>query len=97
MVLSTDKNAPTQQMIMSPTSFLMGAGSPRFSTFMTQDENQSIQMEGEMIRKATETKLKRYWYCLLGKELYVYKNKKEDKHKSMHSLVGVFIKEEPEE
>lgn len=75
----------------------MGAGSPRFSTFMTQDENQSIQMEGEMIRKATETKLKRYWYCLLGKELYVYKNKKEDKHKSMHSLVGVFIKDEPEE
>ena len=47
-----------------------------------------------MIRKATETKLKRYWYCLLGKELYVYKNKKEDKHKSMHSLVGVFIKDE---
>lgn len=54
-------------------------------------------MEGEMIRKATETKLKRYWYCLLGKELYVYKNKQEDKHKSMHSLVGVFIKDEPDE
>lgn len=54
-------------------------------------------MEGEMIRKATETKLKRYWYCLLGKELYVYKNKKEEKHKSMHSLVGVFIKDEVEE
>jgi len=50
-----------------------------------------------MIRKATETKLKRYWYCLLGKELYVYKNKKEEKHKSMHSLVGVFIKDEVEE
>jgi serine/threonine protein kinase len=27
-----------------------------------------------MIRKATETKLKKYWYCLLGKELYVYKS-----------------------
>lgn len=50
-----------------------------------------------MIRKATETKLKRYWYCLLGKELYVYKSKKEEKHKSMHSLVGVFIKDEGEE
>ncbi len=54
-------------------------------------------MEGEMIRKATETKLKRYWYTLLGKELYVYKNKNEDKHKSMHSLQGVFIKDELEE
>ena len=50
-----------------------------------------------MIRKATETKLKRYWYCLLGKELYVYKNKQEEKHKSMHSLVGVFVKNEMEE
>ena len=44
-----------------------------------------------------ETRLKRYWYCLLGKELYVYKNKKEEKHKSMHSLVGVFVKDEIEE
>ena len=50
-----------------------------------------------MIRKATETRLKRYWYCLLGKELYVYKSKREEKHKSMHSLVGVFIKDEIEE
>jgi len=50
-----------------------------------------------MVRKATETKLKRYWYCLLGKELYVYKNKKEEKHKSMNSLVGEYIKDEVEE
>ncbi len=50
-----------------------------------------------MIRKATETKLKKYWYCLLGKELYVYKNRQEDKHKGMHNLIGVFIKDEPEE
>lgn len=50
-----------------------------------------------MIRKASETKLKKYWYCLLGKELYVYKNKDEERHKSMHSLVGVFLKDEGEE
>jgi len=50
-----------------------------------------------MIRKATETKLKKYWYCLLGKELYVYKKKDDEKHKSMHSLIGVFIKEEDPE
>ena len=50
-----------------------------------------------MIRRATEHKYKKYWYCLLGKELYVYKNKREEKHKAMHSLVGVFIKDEVEE
>jgi len=98
MTLSTDTNAPTQQMVMSPTSFLSGQpASPRLASFHTNDSSQTVQIEGEMIRKATETKLKKYWYCLLGKELYVYKNKREERHKSMHSLVGVFIKDEAEE
>lgn len=56
-----------------------------------------MEFEGEMLRKATETKLKKYWYSLLGKELYVYKSKQEKKHKGMHNLIGVFIKDEPEE
>lgn len=65
---------------------------------MNNDEdNNTLQFEGEMIRKATEVKLKKYWYCLLGKELYVYKNQKEEKHKGMHNLVGVFIQDEEEE
>lgn len=50
-----------------------------------------------MIRKAENNKLKRYWYHLIGKELYVYKRKTDEKQKSMHSLVGVFIQDEPEE
>ena len=35
-----------------------------------QDEEAFNQFEGELFRKAPEGKLKRYWYCLLGKELY---------------------------
>lgn len=98
MTLTTDPNAPTQQMVMSPTSFLTGQpASPRLASFQTTNSTATVQIEGEMIRKATETKLKKYWYCLLGKELYVYKNKREERHKSMHSLVGVFIKDEAEE
>ena len=50
-----------------------------------------------MLRRAPENKVKEKWDCLLGKELYVYKNKQESKHKGMHNLIGVFIKEEPEE
>jgi hypothetical protein len=60
------------------------------------------------LRKAAEGKLKRYWYCLLGKELYCnysslpnliigYKKKEDERHKDMHSLVGVFVKSEKEE
>jgi hypothetical protein len=93
----TAKQGNDRDVIMSPTSFLRGAASPRLSSFVAGNEENCIQFEGEMIRKATEFKLKKYWYCLLGKELYVYKNQKEEKHKGMHNLVGVFIKDEPEE
>jgi hypothetical protein len=70
----TAKQGNDRDVIMSPTSFLRGAASPTLSSFVSSTEENCIQFEGERIRKATETKLKKYWYCLLGKELYVYKN-----------------------
>ena len=67
------------QAIQSPTSFLQGCpgspGSQKVENFIIFEEKNREQFEGEMIRKAGENKLKKYWYCLLGKELYVYKNK----------------------
>lgn len=55
------------------------------------------QFEGELLRKAENNKYKRYWYCLLGKELYCYKKRDSPMCKAMHNLIGVFVKEEPEE
>ena len=34
---------------------------------------------------------------MIGKELYCYKKKNEEKHKGMHCLVGAYVKDEPEE
>lgn len=93
----TAKQGNDRDVIMSPTSFLKGAASPTMGTFVGTEDTDSVQYEGEMLRKATESKLKRYWYCLLGKELYVYKTQKDEKHKGMHNLVGVFIKDDLEE
>lgn len=56
-----------------------------------------MEYEGEMMRKTPEGKFKRYWFCLLAKELYCYRKKDDEKHKGMHSLVGVFIKSEDAE
>ena len=43
MTLSMDPNAPTQQMVMSPTSFLTGqAASPRLHSFCTNDDANSV-------------------------------------------------------
>ncbi len=49
------------------------------------------------MRKAKESKLKKYFYHLLEKELYVYKHEGDAKPKTMVNLVGVFIKEEEKE
>ena len=50
-----------------------------------------------MLRMLPEGKFKRYWFCLLSKELYCYRKKDEEKHKGMHSLVGVYIRDEEKE
>ena len=41
--------------------------------------------------------MKKYWFVLLGKELYSYKNQADLKHKEMKSSAGVYLKEELEE
>ena len=82
-----------EDLYMTPSFFLRGAASPDMGAFAKNDESE-VRFEGEMIRKATETKLKKYWYCLLGKELYQYKSKSDEKHRGMHNLSGVFIKDE---
>ncbi len=96
-----------QDTIQSPTTILNRPlkvaslqkqnSMPIENFFTAKPENSREQLEGEMIRKAGENRLKKYWYCLLGKELYVYRDKNHDKHKGMHNLIGVFIKDEPEE
>ena len=85
-----------QDVVVSPTNFLRGSASPDMGAFVTVDEDE-VRFEGTMIRMSTPTKLKQYWYCLLGKELYVYKKMNDEKHRGMHNLNGVFIKDEPEE
>ena len=57
----------------------------------------SLHLEGEILKKQKKGGvLKKYWFVLLGKELYSYKNKGDVKHKEMKSLSGVYIKDEQE-
>lgn len=41
--------------------------------------------------------MKGYWYKVINSELYQYKKKSDEKHKTMQALTGVFIREEPSE
>ena len=86
---------PNSDGCVSPTSFLTGGAA--IDNFKSSATSNFVQYEGEMYRKTPDNKLKRYWFCLLGKELYCYKKKEDEKHKDMHVLVGTFIKTEPED
>lgn len=62
------------------------------------DGKNSVHIEGEIYKKQKKAgNIKKYWFVLLGKELYSYKQKGDLKHKEMKSLAGVYIKYEIDE
>ena len=50
-------------------------------------------MEGYIYKKQDE-KIKQIYFKLIYKDLYYYKTKEEKKHKGMHNLSGVYLKED---
>ena len=57
------------------------------------EEAQCVQYEGYVYKfSQTQKKMKKTYFKLVGKDLYYYKKKEEDKHRGMHNLSGVFIK-----
>jgi len=55
----------------------------------------SVHIEGEILKKQKKGgSLKKYWFVLLGKELYSYKSQGDLKHKEMKTLAGVYLKDE---
>lgn len=92
------EQSKTKNIFASPTSFLSGTRTIKVDSESEEDKDkEETKFEGEMMRKAKENKLKKYWYTLIEKELYVYKAKDDKKHKTMINLVGVFLKIEPDE
>lgn len=90
------KNKP-KNIFASPTTFLGGSGVEREIEDSTEDSKSAVVYEGEMMRKAKENKLKKYWYKLFDKELRVYKRKEDETHKTMVNLISVFLRVDPDE
>ena len=89
------KNQP-KNIFASPTSFLGGSGAVREDE-KEEEDDEAILYEGEMMRKAKEDKLKKYYYKLTGKELRAYRKKEDTESKTMVNLISVFLRIEPEE
>ena len=67
---SLNRHNPTDDGYASPTNILNQNTTVYDNLKLSNNDDQFIQFEGELFRKAAEGKLKRYWYCLLGKEFY---------------------------
>ena len=57
------------------------------------DKENIVTYEGYLI-KVVEKKMRKIWFKLVGKDLFFFKNDKDELHKGMHHLSGVFIQEE---
>ncbi len=57
------------------------------------EEKDNIEMEGYIYKKQDD-KIKQIYFKLIYKDLYYYKTKEDIKHKGMHNLSGVYVKEE---
>lgn len=63
------------------------------------DQHQGAEaISGYMYRKTKDkSRIKKYFYKIIGTEMYSYKNEEAKTHKTMHSMMGVYISEEDSE
>ena len=57
-------------------------------------QNNSEDVTEGYLYKIQENKMKKIYFKLICKDLYYYKSKEHKKHKGMHNLSGVYIKDE---
>lgn len=54
-----------------------------------------VAISGYMYRKTKDkSRIKKYFYKIIGTEMYSFKNEESKTHKTMHSMLGVYISEE---
>ena len=78
------------------TEIAKSKGSSLNDSFESGDEGEDKDgkgMEGYIYKKQ-EDKIKQIYFKLICKDLYYYKSKEDTKHKGMHNLSGVYLKEE---
>lgn len=88
--LANQKGSDGKNKFASP-SHILAPSAEREASSQEESKKEKVHFEGEMMRKAKENKLKKYWYVLEDKELYVHRKKTDTQYKTMVNLVGVFI------
>ena len=61
----------------------------------SEEEEENVVKNEGYLYKYVNNKLKKVWFRLVHKDLFYFKNEKDEIHKGMHNLSGVFLQEEP--
>ena len=69
----------------------------RFGGVDTGESNDDQVFEGQCFLKTKTDRYKEHWAVLSGNELYCYRQNGDTDHRVMHSMIGTFIKEMPDE
>jgi len=65
-------------------------------SFIDFEVNEQVtKQEGNLYRIDSASKLKLYYFTLIGNQFYWFKKKGDIQHKRMHNLVGVYVEMEP--
>lgn len=77
------------QVSKSETVLNQYSGSP-------SKKKQTFSFEDHIYKITENNNLKRYYLCIVGKDIFYYKNEKKEDLQGMHNLTGCFVKEKDE-
>jgi Ca2+-binding EF-hand superfamily protein len=72
---------------------LLAFGSDEENSGDEEEQEDVVTTEGYLV-KIVDNKMKRIFFRLVGRDLFYFKSEKDELHKGMHNLSGVFINEE---
>jgi hypothetical protein len=61
--------------------------------FGSSDFENAETLEGTIFLKTKSDKFKSHWAVLRGNEFYCYRRQQDAKHRIMHCLMGIYIKD----
>ena len=91
--LNKEKLKDDEEEKMMNEDYENDSNSDNDESYEYEDDEEVIKYEGYLY-KLIENKMRKLWFKLVHRDLYFFKDKKEDSHRGMHNLSGLFIQVE---
>ena len=91
--LNKEKLKDDEEEKMMNEDYENDSNSDNDESYEYEDDEEVIKYEGYLY-KLIDNKMRKLWFKLVHRDLYFFKDKKEDSHRGMHNLSGLFIQVE---